>query len=854
MNKQITLCQITLTLTSLLFSSLIAAKDINYFLNNSTIYQTHIPTPKSALHFDIGEWHARPEQIDRYFHLLANSSPRMKLVITGYTHEKRPTLMAFISSPKNIAQLERLRLKHLNNEENAPIVTWLGFSVHGNEASGSNASMLAAYHYVAAEDEQTLAQLNDQIIMIDPMLNPDGLARFAHWANSYKSKTPVSDPNTMEHNEIWPGARTNHYWFDLNRDWLPVQHPESQARLKMFHQWRPNILTDHHEMGTDKTFFFQPGVKARTNPLTPQDNFNMTAKIAEYHAKALDDIGSLYYSKESYDDFYYGKGSTYPDIHGSVGILFEQASARGHVQNAQHGKITFDFAIRNQLTTALSTITAAQNLQAELREMRRIFLAETSELAKKDKIGAIVFGSNDRYRTREMERILSTHKIEVYPLAKSISKKEFNTKNSYIIPLAQNQYRLIKSLFEIRKDFKSDVFYDVSAWNMALALDLNYTELTKSQFSETLLGPKVSEPRREFVIGPETIALAFDWNNFSTAQILVAMQKLDIKSLGTTKKLTLLTQTGLQSLNLGSLVVPLSNDTYTRNDLISKIGAVINKFDVQPVQITSGLAVEGVDMGSPSLPVLQKVIPLLIIGDGIRSYDAGEVWHLLDQRLSQDLTMVSKLQLTKLSKLNQYTHLILVDGKYAFDKKTTAKIEAWIKQGGVLIAHSRGAEWLISQNWTSSKLKEYEVPTNSNAPYEQKSALDAKHVIGGAIAASSIDISHPLAFGLDNKSLSIFKRTPNTFTVPDQAFVSIAKFNTQALAAGYMSEENRHHIKGGTSIFVQSLGRGKIIAFSDNPLFRAFWLGTTKVFTNALYYGKVIQAPKKLEIKSAASH
>ena len=250
------------------------------------------------------------------------------------------------------------------------------------------------------------------IILFDPSYNPDGLQRFAYWANTNKNANLNPDPNDREYNEVWPGGRTNHYWFDLNRDWMPAQLPESRARLKTFHDWLPNILTDHHEMGSHSTFFFQPGVPERTNPLTPKLNQELTKKIGSYHAKALDKIGSLYYSEEGYDDFYYGKGSTYPDINGGIGILFEQASSRGHVQETENGLLTFPFTIRNQFTAALSTLDAAKNMRVEILDYQQNFYQNARNEGSKEKDKAIVFGDEkDAAKTYHLAEILKRNHI-----------------------------------------------------------------------------------------------------------------------------------------------------------------------------------------------------------------------------------------------------------------------------------------------------------------------------------------------------------------------------------------------------------------------------------------------------------
>lgn len=822
--------------------------DLNYYLTNVDEYNQKIATPEAILGFQVGGWHATPSQIERYFQYLSDNSPRVKVEITGYTHEKKPLMLVYISSAENIKNLEQIRKRHLTGDksDSTPNITWMGYSVHGNEASGSNASLLFGYHFASANDEKTKQQLSQQVIILEPMLNPDGLARFAHWVNMYRSKSPNADPKTMEHNEVWPQGRTNHYWFDLNRDWLLLQHPESQARVRQFHRWRPHVLTDFHEMGTNSSYFFQPGVPSRQNPLTDEDNYKMTATIAKFHAKSLDDIGSLYYSKENFDDFYYGKGSTYPDAHGSVGILFEQASSRGHVQENIFGEVSFPFAIKNHLTTSFSTIEAVQNNTKQLKLMREKFIKQTESLIYKDQHKAVVFDSNDPFRINELLKILDGHQIKYFNLARSIlvDRQQFNPKTAYIIPFDQPQYRLIKSLFESRKKFKDNVFYDVSAWNIAMAFDINFGLLSSPQFNKRLLISNKKLKLSKDITNTKAVALAFNWQNFQVAQLLSEMQQQEFNVQGVTKPSKVKTVKGVHELALGSIVLPLRNQSVDQKTILDWLAPRLKELNIEAIEITSGLAISGVDMGSPSFPVLDAINPLLIIGDGISPYDAGEVWHLLDQRLSQPLTMLTQAQFKKLDQIN-YSHLILVSGDYNFDEQTTDKIETWISNGGVLIAHSKGAEWLLSQNWSSSKVKTFDKNTNTKETYANKSQIEAKHIIGGAIVTGHIDITHPLGFGLDNSSLAIFKRGQQIFTEPEEAFVGVARLTNKPHAAGYISERNIHHIANGTSILIQSLGQGRLIAFSDNPLFRGVWLGTSRVFVNALYYGQSIKAPEK---------
>lgn len=372
---------------------------LDYYLPKDVTYNKDIPTPEKILGYQVGQWHVTHDKLVEYMRALAEASDRITIETRGTTFETRPLILLTITSAKNHQNLDQIRKDHValtdndnTNISQMPAVVYQGFSIHGNEPSGSNAALVAAYYLAAAQGPKIESLLNDVVILFDPSLNPDGLQRFAYWANTNRNMNLTADPNDREYSEVWPGGRTNHYWFDMNRDWLPVQLPESRARIETYHQWLPNILTDHHEMGTNSTFFFQPGVPERVHPLTPKKNQELTLDIAQYHIKALDNIGSLYYAQESFDDYYYGKGSTFPDINGGIGILFEQGSSRGHIQESDNGLLTFAFTIRNQFVTALSTLEAAQGLRTELLTYQRDFYKNVRTNNAKNKTKAYVFG------------------------------------------------------------------------------------------------------------------------------------------------------------------------------------------------------------------------------------------------------------------------------------------------------------------------------------------------------------------------------------------------------------------------------------------------------------------------------
>ena len=386
---------------------------------------TSIPSPESVFGWEPGDWRVHHPDLVRYLYTLAKESDRVSIKVTGYTYEQRPLLQLIISSEENQEKIEDLRKSHLqathSPDPDAPLVVWLGYSVHGDEASGANAAPIIAWYLASSRSEYVNDLLKNTIIIIDPSLNPDGLDRFASWSNSNRSMTDVGDRNARIHNQNWPPGRTNHYLFDLNRDWLPLVHPESRARMTEFHRWLPHVITDHHETGTDG-YFFQPGVPTRQHPLTTPENLEMTRALAAYHARSLDNAGQLYFSEDFYDDFYYGKGSTYPDINGSIGILFEQPSVRGPVINRDSGPLTFATAIHNQVRTSLSTLEGAYELRDQLQAHQADFYRTMQQRAAKAGFQAWVIGDDgDPARALELLDIFKRHQVEYQALNNEVS-------------------------------------------------------------------------------------------------------------------------------------------------------------------------------------------------------------------------------------------------------------------------------------------------------------------------------------------------------------------------------------------------------------------------------------------------
>ena len=822
----------------LLYNSLFGQVTLDYYLDASHPYNKAIPQPKTLLGYEVGTWHVSHDKLVNYMYRLAESSDRIQIENRGSTYEGRPILLLTITSPANHQRIEEIQKTHLAlseaganqiDIEDEPLVVYQGFSIHGNEPSGSNASLLLAYHLAASQATSTLKMLDELVILFDPSFNPDGLQRFSYWANTNKNQVITADSNDREYNEIWPRGRTNHYWFDLNRDWLPAQLPESQARIKTFSNWLPNILTDHHEMGTNSSFFFQPGIPSRVNPLTPEMNQKLTQKIGSFHVEAFNKLGSLYYSEEDYDDFYYGKGSTYPDVNGGIGILFEQASSRGHIQESDNGLLTFPFTIRNQLTASFSTLKAATSMRIEILNYFKEFYSDNRNKAAKSKQKAIVFSSGkDPVKSYHFAKMLERHKIKVHKLNGTLirSGNNYSAENSYVIPLEQKKHKLIKAIFTKQSKFRDSLFYDISAWTFPYAFNLNHT----IENSRSLIGKEISNiasPEGK-VLSKASYAYLFEAHNYFTPKLLNHLHQHNVRvKVGLTPFIL-----NGKKYDYGTYMVPVKNQEVSEEELyrILQRGALDSHITIHASK--TGYT-QGIDLGSREFTTVKKPKIALLVGDGVRSYDAGEIWHLLDTRHK---ISISKIDIRDLSsiELNRYTHFIIPSFSGSGLNSQVEKLKEFVNEGGTIIGYRSTIQWLEKNNFIDLEFLKNELVTE-NISFENKDKFRGAQLTSGAIFNTKIDRSHPINFGFQNETLPVFRNTNLFIKQHEQSFKNPIQYTENPLLSGYISEENLKLLKNTVPFRVQQMERGKIIILTDNSNFRAFWYGTNRILTNAIF-------------------
>ncbi len=815
--------------------------ELSYYLPDDVTYDPAIPTPQEILGYVPGEWHVSHDQIVHYMNVISEKSNRFQLENRGRTFEGRPLILMTVSSPENLSKIDQIKSRHKGalqkddiSREGDPIVVYQGFSIHGNEASGSNAALVLAYHLAAAQGDEIENLLENTVILFDPCFNPDGVQRFSTWVNQHKNKNITSNSYDREYDEVWPGGRTNHYWFDMNRDWLPVQLPESQARIKTFHDWMPNILTDHHEMGTNATFFFQPGIPSRTHPLTPKMNQELTRKIGDFHAEALDKIGSLYYTEESYDDFYYGKGSTFPDINGGIGILFEQASSRGHAQDSENGLLTFPFTVRNQFTAALSTLKAANSMREEILDYQEDFYKKARQETSRNSSGIVFGDAKDLNKTNALAEILMRHDIQLHKLNSDVNYngKNFKKGSSYFIPRNQMNSRLINAMFEKRTTFQDSLFYDISAWTLPLAFNLDYAEDVKPDFNKQSV-TELIDPATKIQLSEDAYAYFIPWEDYLAPRILNQLHEKNIRVKVAMSPFSI----DGRDYDYGTLMVPVQNQALDKTELLALIRELSIENKVTFYQAKTGLTT-GIDLGSRQFRLIKPQNIALLIGNGISPYDAGEIWHLMDQRYDISITKIDLEDINR-KDLGQFTTIIVPSTYGSPENEVVDQLKRWTREGGNLIGFRNSLSWMSSSKMLPLEFIKAD-SLNTNIAFKDRSNLYGAQNIGGAIFEAKLDRSHPINFGYSKERLPLFRNT-SLFVEPDKnGFNNPIQYTSEPLMSGYISEENLKALKETVPFQHSSYGRGEVSGFTDNTQFRAFWYGTNKLLANAIFFAEMM--------------
>jgi hypothetical protein len=553
----------------------------------------------------------------------------------------------------------------------------------------------------------------------------------------------------------------------------------------------------------------------------------------------LDEIGSLYYTQEGYDDFYYGKGSTFPDVQGAIGILFEQASSRGHAQESSNGILRFPFTIRNQFTTALSTLKAINELRVELLEYQRDFYKSASAEANKDITKAVVVGSKDKAKLFHFMEMVQRQQIDVHKLTanQTIDGKIFDVETSYIIPFNQPQYRLIKSMVEKRLQFKDSLFYDISSWTLPLAYGLDVEEVK----TPLVLGEKVAEVKmpRGKITGNGGYAYVIEPYGYYLPRATYRLLSKGIRVKVATDPFF----ADNKKYDRGTLMIPIENqEKISAEQLQVYLEEIAEKDGLDVHALNTGLDYRGVSLGSPTFLTLRKPEIAILVEGNVSATDVGELWHLFDTRYNIPVTMLP-VSVFNSTNINRYSTIIFPEGGYnSITEAAKEKLKTWVQAGGLVIGFESAINWFNASGLAKfdTKKEEDKKETPRSKPYADIEENRGAQETSGAIFEADADLTNPLFYGYTSNKIALFKPNNIFMAKANGAYANPLTYGNNPLMSGYISKPNYAKLKNSSCVGVSVLGRGRVIGFSENLAFRAFWLGTNRMIANAIFYGPLL--------------
>lgn len=839
-----------LLLTALLLLPLAATAQTAYYFPDAApdSHDPAIPTPEQFLGYPIGSHYTRHDRIVDYLRELERLSDRVHVEEIGRSYEERPLLAVLVTSPANHARREQLRAAHATladpdapavDPAQVPVVVGLYYSVHGNETSSGEAMLLTAWHLAASRSPDVARWLDKAIVLIDPAQNPDGRDRAANWHNAWKSNPAVADPLDKEHVEPFPNGRSNHYFTDLNRDWLAVSQRETRAKLDVFHQWLPNVQIDFHEMGSNSTYYFEPSPSSMHSPLLPQASYDWNVTLARYHAQALDSLGSLYYTQENFDNFSPVYGSTYPDFHGGVGVTVEQASSRGLVQDTANGPLEFRFTIRNQLAVGLATIRGAVEEHSGLFQLQKDFFRSARDQGRRNTYSAYVFGDPaDATTSKRLLDLLLTHRIAVHALDAplTVDGRTYAPGSAWVVPAAQPQFRLVHSIFEETPDTGGGV-YGSTSYAIAHAYGLRNDRLRRAP----RLGAAVTQvPALDTGARGETAyAWAIDWRDLGAQRALAALLTQDVRVRTAFSPFTTRTAAGDTAFGEGTLVIPVAGQTLDAAALRAAVDSAARDAGVVAHGLAGGQSVSGIDLGSDGIRPVRRPAIALVMGEGVNATEIGSTWFALSERLQYPATRLDPAQLGRVP-LGTYTSIVLAGGRYDdLPEATVAALKRWVEAGGSLVTFGSAARWAQAKGLTGAA----PAPAAQDAPASTQ-RLDfaarrdtlAEQRSAGNLVSVDVDTTHPLAFGVPRRAGFVHKETDVTLAPLADAFANVVRIDDAPLVNGYLGAELRTALAGSVWAQVARVGGGNVVLFADDPAHRKYWLGTERMLVNALFF------------------
>ncbi len=804
-----------------------------------------VPAPADFLGYPVGTKFTRHHRVVEYFKSVAQSRPDLvKLEQYGLTNEGRPLMLAFITAPANLQRLNEIRQNNLRlaglakdkvapTENTTPIV-WLSYNVHGNEASSSEAAMLTLHTLTNPANAEAAEWLKQVVVVIDPCINPDGRDRYINWYNSVVGKNMNVDPQSREHIEPWPGGRSNHYNFDLNRDWAWQTQVETQQRLKVYNTWMPQIHVDFHEQGYNEPYYFAPAAEPFHDVITNWQRDFQTA-IGKNHARYFDKNGWLFFTKERFDLLYPSYGDTYPTYNGAIGMTYEQGGhSRGGlgVINEDGDTLTLVDRATHHYTTGISTIEiSAKNAAKLVTEFKKFF--DDCRSGKPGEYKTYVMTSKDEARIRSLAALLEKNGIEFGTISNKVfrgfnyatGKDDAFTDEGFHLAVSAFQPRsaMAKVLLEPRTFVSDSNTYDITAWSLPYAYGVKAFAVKEKL--DVQIGLPAATPAKSV---QSDYGVIIPYTSLNSAKALAYILKQGVKVRYTEKPFS---YKGV-NYDRGTLLILKTSNTA---GWLNTVNEAIAKFQIKADAVETGFMDRGPDFGSPDIKMMQQPKVVLVTGEQTSSLGAGEVWNFFDHQLDYPLTLVNAADLGR-TNLKNYNVVIIPDGFYRSltEKAVADKLKEFVRGGGKIIAMENAAVQMAGSDW-GAKMKEDkdDSKTELQNKYADRERQWLTNSIPGAIYKVDIDNTHPLGYALGDTYYTL--KTDANLMETMKGGWNVGVLKKDAHVSGFAGVKVKNKLKDGTLFAAQDMGGGSVVYLIDNPLFRLFWENGKLLFANALF-------------------
>ncbi|MEB2773877.1 M14 family metallopeptidase [Algoriphagus sp. D3-2-R+10] len=818
-----------------------------------------IQTPEQFLGYKPGDRFTPHHRMVVYFEHIAANNPNVQLIQYGETNEKRPLIVAILSSAENMADLEQIRTDNLrrtgmmDGEPSTSVpINWMSFNVHGNESVGMEAAISSFYTLANPENATSQEWLKNQVVIIDPCINPDGRDRYSNWYNQKMNTTLQPDLQSVEHNEPWPGGRANHYLFDLNRDWAWQVQVESQARMKLYNQWMPQLHLDFHEQGINNPFYMAPAAEPLHEQLTPwQHEFQDT--FGRNTAKYFDEAGRFYFTKERFDLLYPSYGDSYPMFNGAIGMTIEQggggqAGIGGF--NAVGDTVTLSYRIQGHYTAAMSAAeVTSKNAEKLLSEFQKFF-DESFTTPKGQYKSFVIKGESNQAQVAKLLELLDKNGIKYGKAGTKSGLKGFSYgsgksesfsigEDDIIINAYQPKAVLTQLLFEPNPALHDSITYDITSWSMPYAYGLKaYALETRVNAAGDYEKPVFSEN----VTGKTPVAYIAAWEGTRDAAFLSTLLTADIR----VKYNEFPFELEGKSFPAGSLLITKGGNEYVPN-FDQKVVEIANKFQVTLATTMSGYVDKGKDFGSPNIRIIQAPKVALVGGEGSNSLNYGAIWHFFEKDLNYPLV---NLELNNIARydLSKYNVLIMPSMRGGgLSEQAQKNLMEWVRAGGKLIAIDGALNLFADKEGfglktfdsdddkkAAEKVADSLAKAERLAPYQEGERVAISGGAAGAIYQVTMDETHPLGYGTGGKYYTL-KNNSSKFAYLSNGVNAGIIANNDAYRTGYIGFKIKSTMGESMAIGVEDAGRGEIVYFVDDPIFRGFWEAGKLILSNAIF-------------------